>query len=292
MNILTFDIEEWYIEKAYYGDRKEKYAQYDRLLDHILKILDSNRMKATFFCLGKIAEEFPHVIAKIASCGHEIGSHSYAHQWVNKMTPDEFRIDTKRAISALEDVSGQKVVSFRAPAFSIGESNKWAIDVLVENGIENDASVFPGVRDFGGFSSFATDTPCHVEYNGVTINEFPIPMCRLPILGRSLAYSGGGYFRLLPLAFVEKRMRQSSYNMCYFHILDLLSEKSAFMSRNDFETYFKEPGTLKNRISRYVKSNIGRNNAVKNFDALVSSFPFTSIRGYLSKEEITPVVRI
>lgn len=292
MNILTFDIEEWYIEKAYHGGRKEKYAQFDRLLEHILEVLDRNKTKATFFCLGKIAEEFPHVITRIASCGHEIGSHSYEHLWVNKMTPDEFRVDTKRAISALEDVSGQKVVSFRAPAFSIGESNKWAIEILAESGIENDASVFPGVRDFGGFPSFATGKPCHIEYNCIAINEFPIPMCRLPIIDKSLAYSGGGYFRLLPLWFVKKQIGQSPYNMCYFHINDLLSEKSAFMSRNDFENYFKEPGTLRNRISRYVKSNIGRTNAVNNFDALVSSFPFTSIREYLSKERITIITEI
>ena len=40
MNILSFDIEEWYIEKHFKGGRKEKYRQYDKLLDWILNTLD------------------------------------------------------------------------------------------------------------------------------------------------------------------------------------------------------------------------------------------------------------
>lgn len=292
MNILTFDIEEWYIENAFHGGRKEKYAQYDEMLEHILAILDAHQIKATFFCLGKIAEEFPYIVKQIAFHGHEIGCHSYAHHWVNKMTRNEFHEDTKQAIAALEDVSGQKMVSFRAPAFSICDANKWALEVLVEYGIENDASIFPGARDFGGFPSFTHHSPCRIKYNGITIKEFPIPMCKLPIIGKSLAYSGGGYFRLLPLHFVKKQMKDAAYNMCYFHIADLLSDKSAFMSRNDYERYFKEAGTLKNRISRYAKSNIGRKSTIKKFDNLISAFPFGSIQEYLANEEMNATIQL
>ena len=292
MNILTFDIEEWYIEKVRHGGRSKMYDKYDSMLDHLLITLNTYNIKATFFCLGKIAEEFPAVIKKIASHGHEIGSHSYAHQWVNKMTPDEFRADTKLAISALENVLGQKVVSFRAPAFSIGESNKWAFEVLAENGIENDASVFPGSRDFGGFPSFVSDKPCRISYNGITINEFPISMYRMPIIKKSMAYSGGGYFRLLPYRVIKHCTDRSEYNMCYFHIQDLLDGKSKFMSRPEYEEYFKERGNLKNRIIRYVKSNIGRGHALANYDRLVCSYPFTSIRDFLSENQITDTINI
>ncbi len=201
MNILTFDIEEWSIEKEYNGGRKEKYVEYDRLLDHILEQLNIHNITATFFCLGKIAEEFPYVIKQIEAGGHEIGSHSHAHKWVNKMTPEEFREDTRQAVCALEDLTGTKVRSFRAPAFSIGESNKWAFEILSEFGIENDASIFPGSRDFGGFPNFTEQKPCIIDCNGVRINEFPIPLCSLPLIHKQLAYSGGGYFRLLPLWF-------------------------------------------------------------------------------------------
>lgn len=292
MNILTFDIEEWVLEKEHFGNRKEKYAEFDRTLDHILELLEANNQSATFFCLGKLAVDFPHVIKKIASHGHEIGSHSHAHKWVNKMTPDEFREDTESALNALEDVIGKKVESFRAPAFSIGESNKWAIEILAECGIKNDASIFPGVRDFGGFPSFNEQQPCKIEYNGCVLNEFPIPLYQLPVIGKDMAYSGGGYFRLLPLSFVNARLNANDYNMCYFHIEDLLTEKVKMMSKEEFEEYFKEPGTLKNRCLRYLKSNIGRGNAMKNLEKLLSNYCLNSVADYLSVNDTFSTIEI
>lgn len=292
MNILTFDIEEWAIEKLYHGGRQSKYAEFDKILDIILETLAQNNTTATFFCLGKIASYFPHVVKKIAAHGHEIGSHSNAHKWVNKMSAAEFCEDTHAAVSALEDLSGAKVKSFRAPAFSIGESNKWAIEILAEAGIENDASFFPGVRDFGGFPNFHEQKPCRISYNGCQLNEFPIPLYSLPVVGKQIAYSGGGYFRLLPLSFVKKQMAVSDYNMCYFHIGDLLTEKAPLQSRNDYETYFREPGPLHRRLLRCFKSNIGRKTALPNMQQLIRTFHFTSIEGYLAKEKINNAVRL
>lgn len=292
MNILSFDIEEWSIEKEYHGGHKEKYTEFDKLLDHILEQLNVHNITATFFCLGKIAIDFPHVIKKIEVEGHEIGSHSFAHKWINKMTPKEFREDTHNAVYAIEDLIGRKVKSFRAPAFSIGESNKWAFEILSEFGIENDASIFPGARDFGGFPNFTEQRPCIIDYNEVRINEFPIPLYTLPILNKQLAYSGGGYFRLLPLSFVLKRMKSAEYNMCYFHIGDLLTKKNAFMNRKDYEEYFKESGTFPKRLSRYFKGNIGRGNALKHLDILLKSFSFTSIESYFRSNKIESTIVI
>ncbi len=278
MNILTFDIEEWYIEKFYKEDEDFKYKAYDAQLDKILEALDENGIKATFFCLGGLAEYFPHVVKKIAAAGHEIGSHSNHHRWINKMTPEEFRKDTEGAVKALEDCTGMKVRSFRAPAFSIGEVNKWAFEILHEFGIENDASIFPGARDFGGFPSFTGGSnPCRITYNGITINEFPISLGNLPIVGRPIAYSGGGYFRLLPLSFVKNQIRKSDYTMCYFHILDILEIKSKFMTREEYEKYFEATGSLKNRLIRYCKSNIRRKRAFKGLTTLMHDFDFINI---------------
>ena len=292
MNILTFDIEEWSLEKDYFGNNKQNYIQYDRLLDIVLEQLDVNNVTATFFCLGKIATDFPDVIKKIVSAGHEVGSHSNAHKWVNKMTVDEFREDTYSAIAAIEDVAGTKVKSFRAPAFSIGESNKWAFEVMCECGITNDASVFPEVRDFGGFPQFKEQKPCIIDYNGCKINEFPIPIYSLPIINRGLAYSGGGYFRLLPLLFVKKQMMKRDYNMCYFHIADLMADKMPLMTRKDYESYFKENGSLSRRLLRYLKSNIGRRRALNNLIALIESTSFISIRDFLGKSAIQNTITI
>ena len=143
MNILTFDIEEWYIYQ------QERHAEFDRYLDAILNKLDERQVKATFFCVGEMGRLFPQVIQKIHGRGHEVGCHSNTHTWLNKMTEADCREDTHCAVDSLEQCIGEKVKSYRAPAFSIGESNKWAFEILAENGIERDASVISLLRASG-----------------------------------------------------------------------------------------------------------------------------------------------
>lgn len=270
MNLLTFDIEEWYIYK------KERHTEFDYYLESILRKLEERQIKATFFCVGEMGRLFPEVIRKIQEQGHEIGCHSNKHTWLNKMTLTECREDTHCAVDNLEQCIGEKVKSYRAPAFSIGESNKWAFEILAENGIERDASIFPAARDFGGFSHFGQKTPCIVEYNGIRIKEFPI--CTTKVLCKEMAYSGGGYFRFFPLGFVKKEMRKSPYAMCYFHIGDLIQESHGVMSKKAYEAYFKEKGTLKARYMRYIKSNLGKKNAFQKMMKLIDEMKFLGLQ--------------
>lgn len=276
MHILTYDIEEWYIEKKFYGGRTEKYKEFDSYLNKILDILDENKLKATFFCVGKIATDFPDVIKRIAARGHEIGCHSHKHLWLTKMSPEEVLKDTKEAISALENIWGEKVVSYRAPAFSIGEENKWAFDILAECGIEKDSSIYPATRDFGGFASFAAKEPVIIEQNGIHIKEFPIGLTHF--LGKDLAYSGGGYFRFFPLKYTQHKMQKSTYSIAYFHIGDLIYHKDGIMSRKEYETYFKEKGTWANRCKRYVKTNLGTKHAFSKMTKLLKEIQFANLK--------------
>lgn len=275
MIVLTFDIEEWYLQKEYFGDRAENYSKYDHYLDMILDALDKRGIKATFFCVGGMATHFPTVVRKIEQRGHEIGCHSFRHVWMNKMTEEEAQEDTRTAIDALEQCIGKKVRSYRAPAFSIGEENKYMIDILSNCGIERDASIFPAKRDFGGFSQFGEKKPTMVKYNSVSIKEFPI--CTINLFGKELAYSGGGYFRFFPLSFVRREFAKSDYAMTYFHIDDLIPESGKVMSKSDFEYYFKEPGTLKNRYIRYVKTNLGKKSAFKKLMTLIDKEDFVNL---------------
>lgn len=276
MKILTFDIEEWYLEKILHGGRTFKYQAYDEAFAKVLDELDRLGIRATFFCVGRLATDFPQVVRKIANRGHEVGCHSNTHTWLDKMTPEELQKDTREALKALEDVSGQKVVSYRAPAFSITPKNKWAVNVLADCGIENDASIFPTSRDFGGYKGFPQDTPCIISHEGATLKEYPI--CLTSVLGKQMAYSGGGYFRLLPYWLVSKTIRQRGYNICYFHLNDLIQQKIAFKSKSEYEEYFKEPGTLKNRTLRYLKSNIGTGDAYGKLQRLLSNHLFISVQ--------------
>lgn len=276
MNILTFDIEEWYVEKVFGGGRTHKYQQFDEFFFKVMDELDILGIKATFFCVGQMAIEFPEVVKKIATKGHEIGCHSNIHTWLDKMTPEELLKDTTEALKALEDVSGQKVVSYRAPAFSITPKNKWAVNVLAECGIKNDASIFPTNRDFGGYKGFPQDTPCIISHEGASLKEFPISLTS--VLGKQIAYSGGGYFRLIPFWFVNKTIKKRDYNICYFHLSDLIRQKGKLMTKQAYEEYFKEPGTLKNRLVRYAKTNVGRGDVYGKLQKLLSNNPFVNIQ--------------
>lgn len=276
MNILTFDVEEWYMEKIIHDGRAFRYQQFDEALAKVLDELDRLGIKATCFCLGKLATDFPQVVREIARRGHEVGCHSNEHIWLNKMTEEQLKRDTSDSIKALQDVSGQRVVCFRAPAFSITQQNKWAVNVLAECGIESDASIFPTSRDFGGYKEFPQDTPCIISYEGATLKEYPISLTSF--LGKTIAYSGGGFFRLLPYWLVSKTMKQRDYNICYFHLNDLIHHRFAFKSKAEYEKNFKEPGTLKNRLVRYVKSNLGTGDAYGKLQKVLSEHEFVNIQ--------------
>lgn len=275
MNILTFDTEEWAVAKVGGYGTADKYAEYDDYLNRILDVLGERDFKATFFCTGLLAKDFPQVVKLIKSRGHEIGCHSYHHTWLNKMSKEEMTEDTCLSIDALEQCIGEKVKSYRAPAFSIAKSNKWAFDILKECGITRDASIYPAERDFGGFAEFGQKTPTIVYSEHCQIKEFPI--CTTKFLGKELAYSGGGYFRFFPLSFVKSRMAEREYNMCYFHINDLLPEKGGVPSRQEYEAYYKEKGTLKNRYIRYFKTNLGKKTALAKLMKLIKTEVFVNL---------------
>ena len=65
--------------------------------------------------------------------------------------------------------------------------------------------------------------------------------------------------------------------MCYFHIGDLLPEKGGVPSKAKYESYYKEPGTIKNRYMRYLKSNLGKNKAFAKMISLIQSTDFISL---------------
>ena len=129
--------------------------------------------------------------------------------------------DTHKAIDSLRQCTGQDVVSYRAPAFSVGKSNPWAFEILYKNGIRCDSSVFPAERDFGGFPDYGMAVPSIVSYNGCKMKEFPI--CMTNIIGKNVVYSGGGYFRIFPYFFIRcmEYMSTIFMNIYTFYIFSI-----------------------------------------------------------------------
>ena len=223
MNILTFDIEEWFhILDNQHTKTEIHWNNFDsriRLgMDLIYDIIEKTEKSATFFVVGWMAEKYPQIIREISNRGFEIGSHTHLHQLAYEQDRNTFYNDVQKSIHTLEDCVGKKVSSFRAPGFSITEKNKWSFEVLHELGITKDSSVFPAGRAHGGFPSYSLAIPSIIDYNGIKLKEFPINTHN--IFDKSFIFSGGGYFRLLPYKTIKNWTLKSKYIMTYFHPRD------------------------------------------------------------------------
>jgi len=140
------------------------------------------------------------------------------HQLVYELTPDQFKADLHDAIRAIEDAVGKKVTSYRAPGFSVTASCPWFFEALIEQGIEVDSSIFPAPRAHGGYPGFGAARPARVQTPSGIIKELPINI--KTVLGKPIIFSGGGYFRLIPLSLLRRWIDNADYVMTYFHPRD------------------------------------------------------------------------
>ncbi len=265
MNILTFDIEEWFhildFEDTRTADQWDNYeVRIYQNVDRILDILENTSTKATFFVIGWVAKTYPDVVRRIAD-QYQIGTHSMSHQLVWQQSPAEFKADIESCVKTLEDITGKKVECFRAPGFSIRESEAWAFDVLAELGIKYDSSVFPAHHAHGGIPSFPDAAPTIVVHNGVELKEFPVGF--KTIAGRHIVFSGGGYFRLCPYPLLHRWSSQSgNYMLAYLH-------------PRDFDS--GQPMLDNLPLKRKFKSYVGLKPAAAKLQKWLTDFEFTDI---------------
>jgi len=262
MNILTFDVEDWFhlLDNPATAD-EERWGGFEprihQGLDRIFAALERHQHRATFFCLGWVAEKYPEIIRRIDALGYEVASHSNRHQLVYNQTPMAFREDLSRSIALLEDVTGKKVKAYRAPGFSFIRGNPWAFEALIELGIEVDSSIFPAPRGHGGYDNFGSAQPTILTCGGGEIKEFPINLGN--ILGKRIVFSGGGYFRLLPYFLIQKMTKQSKYIMTYFHARDFDAEQPVL--ELPFHRKFKSYVGLKGAYEKFDRW-LGENNFI------------------------------
>lgn len=211
VNAFTVDVEDYFqvaalapaIERASWPQRE---SRVERNTGVLLDLLAERGIHGTFFVLGWIAERHPDLIRRIAAAGHEIACHGFSHQLVYEQTPEEFREETARSKSTLEDLSGTAVIGYRAASFSITRRSLWALDVLIDLGFEYDSSIFPIRHDRYGIPG-ADPRPSRLTApSGRTLAEFPLSAASY--LGVRVPVSGGGYFRLLPYLVTRSGLRQ------------------------------------------------------------------------------------
>lgn len=265
MNILTFDVEEWFhlLDNASTKTEKEWERYPCRIhenINRIFDILDRHDQRATFFIIGWIARKYPEVVKQIISRGYDVGFHTNSHQLIYEQTPDEFYSDLITGLDCLENITGKKVDTFRAPGFSLTEQCNWAFDILAEQGIKYDSSVFPIHHAHGGYPTFPCISPALIRTEHGDIKEFPISVGR--IMGKSMVYSGGGYFRLFPYWMISYYAKKSSYILSYLHPRDLDAGQPILEGLP---------------LSRRFKSYVGLKSAAKKFEQWITDFRFVDI---------------
>lgn len=205
---FSVDFEDWYqgFEVIPFDTWKNYAPRIERNCERFLEILKNHNIKATFFVLGYLAENFPHLIEAIYKDGHEIGSHGYSHTQVFRLTPEKFDHEIRRTSDLVEKITGKRPIGFRAPIFSIIKKSLWAIDVLAENGFLYDSSIYPTINYRYGIVESERFFH-HIETEkGNKLAEIPVTTSRF--LKMNLPVGGGAYFRIWPYAVTRWGFRQ------------------------------------------------------------------------------------
>ncbi len=204
--LFTVDVEDWFHIPG--SPRGQNVAEWKTLPSHVsknfrimLEIFAAKKIRVTCFFLGWVAEHFPELVQEACNQGHEIACHGYSHGLVYEMTPQEFLEDISKAKHIIEDITGEPVLGYRAPCFSVTETTPWFFEKLLEAGYQFDSSVFPAARRFGGLKT-SNWGPGEISTASGRVAEFPITV--INFIGRPMCFFGGGYLRLFPYPLIKK----------------------------------------------------------------------------------------
>lgn len=250
---MTIDVEDYFQVSAFENQISPKdwdgiASRVEGNMDKLLQLFADHDTKATFFTLGWIAQRHPQMIKRIVEQGHELASHGTMHQRASSQTREEFKADVGDAKRLLEDLSGKPVIGYRAPSFSFTKENLWAYDILAEEGYLYSSSVYPVVHDHYGIP----DAPRFRYKAPAGIDE--IPLSTLPLFGKNMPISGGGYFRLYPYSVTRWAVnqfvkRETQPYIFYMHPWEIDPDQPR-MDNISFKTRFRHYLNLKKVNSR------------------------------------------
>jgi polysaccharide deacetylase family protein (PEP-CTERM system associated) len=210
LNALTIDVEDYYQVSAFesvvrFQDWGRYESRVERNTQKVLSLLAASNVKATFFVLGWVAERHPSIVKAIQVEGHEIASHGFAHKVLTAMSPHEFREDIRRAKDILQCITGEAVLGYRAPSFTIMPDTIWALTILAEEGYGYDSSIFPIQHDRYGMPGANPRVHCLSTSAGPL---WEIPPSTIQIAGMRIPVGGGGYFRAFPYPILHRLLKK------------------------------------------------------------------------------------
>ncbi|MFL9923614.1 DUF3473 domain-containing protein [Herbaspirillum lusitanum] len=222
-NAMTVDVEDYFQVSAFANSISRdswntQPCRVERNIERILTIFAEHRIEATFFTLGWIAERYPEMVRRIVAGGHELASHGYGHLRASDQNPQEFAQDIGRSKALLEDIGGQAVLGYRAPSFSIGKQNMWALEALAEAGYRYSSSIYPVKHDHYGMP----DAPRFAFHPHGENGLLEVPVSTIRIGDKNYPAGGGGFFRFFPYAMSRWLLRRVNQQdgqpaIFYFH---------------------------------------------------------------------------
>ncbi|MCX6296994.1 MAG: polysaccharide deacetylase family protein, partial [Bacteroidetes bacterium] len=208
----------------------------EALVEKYLRFLNKHRSKATFFTVGDIPEHYPGLIKTIISEGHEIACHSNKHIPVTHQTKEDFKNDLLQNLENLSNAGATNIIGYRAPIYSITEKTSWAFDILSELGFKYSSSVLPAKNPLFGWEDFGEQPRMMNE----KLFEIPVSVRGTNFL--NVPFSGGVYFRVIPMMLIkkdfEKHFSKGQPVISYFHPYDIDTEQESFMHPGINDSWF------------------------------------------------------
>jgi polysaccharide deacetylase family protein (PEP-CTERM system associated) len=278
VNMLSVDVECWHhlVYGKLTGKRTPCSALSDGAIHELLSLLKNKGAKATFFVHGPFAEDFPDTIRRIESEGHEIATHGYSHAKVNSLTREEFRKEVRLSVELLSELVEKPPIGFRAAEFSIVEESYWALDILAQEGIKYDSSVFPIAGRRYGISDFPRGPVRAFGKNGSIVE---VPLSTVRRFERNWPVAGGGYLRLMPYGVIKKAVQAVNSDgfpfVLYCHPYEFLPE------RLSLRKMFSDHGKL-GALKFELPHNLLRKTMRGKLEKLLDDFKFSSIKEVLA----------
>ena len=227
-NIMSVDLEDYFCDLSF--TEWEKYqSRIEKNTDLLLNLFKKYNVTATFFVVGFIAEKFPQLIKKIFEQGHEIASHSYSHIDLRKVTDEKFESDLIKSRDILQKITGERILGFRAPFFSI-DKNSWHLLRIIQKYFLYDSSIFPVKTPLYGIYNAprriyrpSIENPLKVDKEGKLIE---VPLATHRILGMlNIPVAGGFYLRFFPYQYIKYALHRLNNSnqpiVMYIHPKDL-----------------------------------------------------------------------
>ena len=257
-NAMTIDVEDYFQVSAFAGHIARASwdshpCRVERNVERILEMLGEHQARGTFFTLGWIAERYPALVRRIVAAGHELASHGYSHERASDQSRSAFTEDVVSAKRVLEDIAGVEVKGYRAPSFSIGVRNLWALECLQRAGYRYSSSIYPIRHDHYGMP----DAPRFAFHSPAAEDLLELPVTTVSLFNRNLPAGGGGYFRLLPYQLSRwcmRRVNRRDGQPCifYFHPWEIDPDQPRQRGLG-FKTHFRHYVNL-SRMERRVRA--------------------------------------